>query len=726
MDQNLIRALRPLLLGVAPFTSPLALAADAAADSAPKHQGVIAQVIVTAERRPVDIQSVPLSVSALTGDDLRSLALRDSVDLTAAAPGLQFGQQGMGATPFIRGVGATSGAIGNEAPVSVYVDGVYIASPTAAIFSLAGVRQIEVLKGPQGTLFGRNATGGVIQVETRDPELEPAAELGLQLSNYSTTQASVYATAGLGESAAANLSLHYRDQQHGWGTNLSTGVPTFRHEEFGVRTKLEWSLGSQTRLVLGASHFDREGEDGIGYHIFPGSLGLDGQTGYSGFHNAWANPQDRADYRHDALSARIEHDQASFRVVNILSWQQLHAFFRLDQDATPARIVEAPISQYGRTITEELQLMSRHDSRWPWIVGIYYLNDLSAYDPLALEGAAVQPFASTEIHSQQQSDSYAAYGQTTLHLTPRTHLTLGARYTRDERRINGATSGTLQGNRAALAAAQQSDAWDRPTWRVALSHDVTPHLMAYVSWDRGFKSGVYNLLTYGNPAVNPEELDAYQAGVKSDWLQRRLRLNVAGFYYDYRNIQVESIVAGATIAMNAAAARMRGLEVDAQYLLSDALTMRAALSLLDGTYTDFENAPINVPNRDADGNLVGGNTVTTGDATGYRTVRSPRTSMMLQARYHVPTRRGEFGLTVAYAYSSRFAWDPDNRLQQDAYGNLSASLAWLSPGEAITVRLSGSNLTHSEVCVLGSATAVGDLCSPRAPRVLSIEVSTKL
>ena len=721
------RTVLPVLLGAFPVSGVAAPTAGAAeAESAQTPRNVIEQVIVSAERRPVEIQSVPLSVAALTERDIKSLALRNSVDLTSAVPGLQFAQQGMGATPFIRGVGATSGAIGNEAPVSMYVDGVYIAAPTASVFSLAGIRQIEVLKGPQGTLFGRNATGGVIQIETRDAVPDPSAELQLGISNYSTTQSSLYATAGLGQAVAANISLQYREQQDGWGTNLPTGAPSFRHEELGARAKLEWSAGPQTRLSFGASHFDRDGEDGLGYHILPGALGLDGRTGYSGFYNAWADPQDRAGYRHDVLSARVEHDQASFRLVNILSWQQLHAFFQLDQDATPARIIEAPISQYGRTITEELQLLSRPDSSLPWIVGIYYLKDLSAYDPLALQGAAVQPFTSTEIHSRQQSDSYAIYGQTTFDFSSRTHLTVGGRYTRDERSVEGVTFGTLERNRAPVTSMRQSDSWEKPTWRVALSNDVAGDVTAYASWDRGFKSGVYNLLSYAQPAVNPEVLDAYQVGVKSEWLQHRLRLNAAAFLYEYRNIQVESIVAGATIAMNAAEARMRGLEIDAEYRPSSALGLRAALSLLDGHYTDFKNAPFHVPNRDGDGNLIGGNTVTSGDATGHRTVRSPRTSALLHARYLLPTRGGEFGLNVAYAYSSRFAWDPDNRIEQDAYGTLSASLDWSLPGDAMTVRLSGSNLSNREVCVQANATAVADICSPRAPRVLSLEVSTKL
>lgn len=686
---------------------------------------IIGQVIVTAERRPENIQSVPISVSALSADEVRSLNLRETLELSSAVPGLNFMQQGIGATPFIRGVGAMSGAIGNEAPVSVYLDGVYIASPTAAVFSLRDVQQIEVLKGPQGTLFGRNATGGVIQVARREPASDPAAELRLQLSSYSTTEASLYATGGLGDAAAANISLHHREQRRGWGTNLATGSATFRHEELGASTKLTWSPASATRLVFSGSYFDRDGEDGVGYHILPGSLGADGKTGYEGFYNSWGEPQDQGGYRHAIASARLEQDLPWFRLINTVSWQELNAFFRLDQDETPLRIVDAPISQYGRTVTEELQALSPEDAAWPWIVGLYYLRDLSAYDPLELRGAAVLPLSSSEIHSQQQSRSYAIYAQTTAPLTSRTHLTLGARYTRDERTVDGTTLGFLGTERMTLAAARQKAAWEKPTWRVALSHDVTDDVMAYVAWDRGFKSGVFNLLSYAAPPVFPEVLDAYQGGVKSEWLQDRLRLNVAGFSYRYQNIQVESMIAGATIAVNAAAARMKGVEIELDFLPTTRVTIGAALALLDGHYSDFPNAPFNLPNRDAAGNPTGGNTIVSGNAAGNRTIRSPRTTASVHGGVRIPVPVGELDFNIAYAYSSRFAWDPDNRLQERAFDTLNSSLEWSSPSGALTVRAAGSNLTNSQVHVYALASALGDMGTPRAPRILSLELSTK-
>ena len=712
-----IGALAPLG-ALALFAAPMSPAAE-------PPDSIIGQVIVTAGRRPENIQTVPIGVSALSADEVRSLNLRETLDLSTAIPGLNFTQQGIGATPFIRGVGAMSGAIGNEAPVSVYLDGVYIAAPTAAVFSLHDVQQIEVLKGPQGTLFGRNATGGVIQVTRREPAADPAAELRLQLSSYSTTEASLYATTGVGDAAAANVTLHHRQQRHGWGTNLATGGSTFRHEELGASTKIVWSPATATRLTLNGSYFDRDGEDGIGYHIMPGSLGADGRTGYEGFYNSWGDPQDRGGYRHAIVSARIEQDLSAFRLINTVSWQELDAFFRLDQDETPLRIVDAPISQYGRTVTEELQALSHEGAAWPWIIGVYYLRDLAAYDPLALQGAAVLPLSSSAIHSQQRTDSYAMYAQTTAPLTSRTHLTLGARYTRDERRIDGSTFGTLGTEQMTLAAARQQAQWEKPTWRAALSHDLADGLMAYVAYDRGFKSGVFNLLSYAAPAVFPEVLDAYQGGLKSEWLQHRLRLNIAAFLYRYQNIQVESMIAGATIAVNAAAARMKGVEVELQFLPTSRFTIGAGLALLDGHYSDFPNAPFNVPNRDAAGNLSGGNTIVSGDAAGNRTIRSPRTTASLSGGVRLPVAVGELDFNVSYAYSARFAWDPDNRIQQRAFDTLNAALEWSSPSGAFSMRAAGSNLTNSEVHVFALASALGDFGTPRAPRILSLELSTR-
>lgn len=194
---------------------------------------------------------------------------------------------------------------------------------------------------------------------------------------------------------------------------------------------------------------------------------------------------------------------------------------------------------------------------------------------------------------------------------------------------------------------------------------------------------------------------------------------------DLQSLALRNAVAGATHVMNAAAARMRGLELDLEYTPSRSLRLGAGLALLHGRYTDFKNAPINVPTRDVSGALIGGNTVLSGDATGSHTVRSPELSTTLHGRYSVPTQVGEFGFNAAYFRDSGFVWDPDNRLRERARGFLNAAIDWTAPGEALSLRAAASNLTDTESCLYATATGLGDLCSPRAPRVFSLEVSMK-
>ncbi len=163
---------------------------------------------------------------------------------------------------------------------------------------------------------------------------------------------------GLSDSLAANLSLAARNQADGWGRNLSTGAHTFRHRETGARAKLRWTPREDTRVDFAAGHYRRRAEDGLGYHHVQGALGVDGSTGYPGFYGSWADPQDSARYEHSVASARLEHEFDVFRIVDILSWQEVDGFFHLDQDATPAPVVDAPISQHSRTFTQELQVLS--------------------------------------------------------------------------------------------------------------------------------------------------------------------------------------------------------------------------------------------------------------------------------------------------------------------------------------------------------------------------------
>jgi iron complex outermembrane recepter protein len=417
-------------------------------------------VVVTAQRRAEDLQSIPLTVTAATAEQLLNEGVTDTASLSLAVPGLSYTLGGNGSTPFIRGVGTTIDAVGNEASVATYVDGVYISSINASLFEFNNIDRIEVLKGPQGTLFGRNATGGVIQIITKDPSFTPSADVQVGYGNYNATNGSFYGTTGLGETVAVDLAAYGNNQADGWGTDLVTGKPTFTRHEFGFRSKWLWTPDDDTRILITTDYNQSRNEDGLGYHVVPPGVGSDGVTRFNGFYNNDDDPNDHNDVRQSGLSVKVERTLPAAQLVNIASWRDVNGYVSLDQDATPLEVVNTRYRQHDRTITEEAHLLSKDGASPAWIVGFYYFNDLAAYDPLNLLGMAAAPLDEIQIWSVQKSESYAGFGQVTQELAAGTHLTLGTRYTRDDRAATGATLG-LAGQETRPTSSRQCSGWCR-------------------------------------------------------------------------------------------------------------------------------------------------------------------------------------------------------------------------------------------------------------------------
>jgi iron complex outermembrane receptor protein len=683
-------------------------------------QSQLNEIVVTSQRRSENLQTIPLSVTAATASELLNEGVTDTASLSLAVPGLSYTLGGNSAEPFIRGVGTTIVSVGNEASVATYVDDVYISSINAQLFELANIDRIEVMKGPQGTLFGRNATGGVIQVITKAPSFTPSADIHVGYGNYDTTSGSFYGTTSLGENVAIDLAVYGKNQADGWGTDLVTGQPTFTRHDFGARSKLLWTPADGTRILIAADYNRTRNEDGLGFHMVPPGVGIDGVTRYNGFYNTYDYPNDHTDVRQSGLSLKVEQSLAAARLVNITSWRNVNGFVLLDQDATPLEVVRAPYLQHDRTITEEVHLLSKDGASLPWIAGIYYFDDLSSYDPLGLTGEVAAPLDEIQIWSAQKSRSYAAFGQVTPEIATDTHLTLGARYTKDERAVTGSTLGLLATGTSTLAAASQSTSWSKPTWRVALDHQFAPNIMGYLSYDRGFKSGVYNLLSYSAPPVAPETLDAYQLGIKTEFADHRMRVNAAAFYYDYKNIQVQEYFTGAINLVNAAAATMKGIDVDFAFLPIDAVTVRGGFEMMTGHYTNFKNAPFYRPTLGPSGAPVGGNTQSVGDATSFDTVRTPKDTATVSVAYRVPAPRGTLSFVVSDYYNSGFSWDPDDRLRQSSFELVNASVDWNAPKNGWSVRLWGSNLTGTHYCVYATGQTLLNSCAPASPRTYGI------
>ena len=708
------------------FMTPIVRADPPGGSVVKDDQAQLEEVIVTSQRRPENLQTVPINVTVTSGTELLNAGVTDTGSLSMAVPGLSYTQTGNSATPFIRGVGTTTASAGTESSVATYVDGVYVSSVNASLFELNNIDRVEVLMGPQGTLFGRNATGGVIQIITKDPSLTPSATINADYANYNTTSGSFYGTTGIGDRAAIDLAAYGRNQADGWGTDLTTGQPTYTRHDYGARAKLLLNPADGTRILVAMDFNRTRNEDGLGWHAVPPAVGVDGVTRYSGFYNTFGAPNDYTDVAQTGLSLTAEQDVRFARLVSITSWRNVNAAEVFDEDATPLEIVGVNSALHDKTVTEELHLLSKDGAGLPWIAGLYYFDDLSEYDPVTLDGLFAAPLDGTKIASAQKSKSYAAFGQVAPQIATGTHLTLGARYTDDRRSVTGSTMGLIGPETLALGSGSQSTSWKKLTWRIALDHQFTPDIMTYISDDRGFKSGVYNILTYSAAPVNPETLDAYQLGIKSEFYNHRLRFNAAAFYYNYKDIQIEVTGTGGLNLVNAAAAKMRGIDADFAVLPIDALTLRGGVEWMRGYYTSFNNAPLLSPNLGPGGMPVGGNSQSGGDASGFDTVRTPKATATASADYRMLVPGGSLDFVISDYYNSGFAWDPANRLRQPSYNVLNASVDWKSSKNGWGVRLWGRNLTGSQYCAFETASSLLDSCAPARPKTYGITVSAHL
>jgi iron complex outermembrane receptor protein len=317
----------------------------------------------------------------------------------------------------------------------------------------------------------------------------------------------------------------------------------------------------------------------------------------------------------------------------------------------------------------------------------------------------------SDVFSTQRLSSYSGFGQTTLEVADATHVTLGVRYTSDHRNIAGDTVVPLGpgGAPVPILPSAQSAVFSKPTWRIALDHQFAADVLGYVSYNRGFKSGVFDSLAYSNAAVKPEVLDAYELGAKSEFLERRLRINAAVFDYKYQDIQIDQLTGGVSTLLNAAKAKIYGADLDVTVVPLPGLSIGSALEYLHGRYDSFPNAPLYTPLA------TGGDATGAFDATGKTAVRSPDFTGNLTVAYAFGAAFGKLDFVAGDYYNSGFYWNPDNRVRQPSYSLVNASAAWTANDGRWDVRLWGKNLLSRRYYSYATDQAFGDDASPAAP-----------
>lgn len=678
--------------------------------------GGVQEMIVTAQRRAERQQDVPITISALTGDDALASGIRTSNDLAFAVPGLNATRTTQATNLFIRGIGTAGGATGQDAAVAVFVDGVYMPSMAASTFSLNNIERVEVLKGPQGTLYGRNATGGAVNVITREPSETPALRAEIGYGNLNTIEGSFYGTTGIADGIALDLAGYYRDQGDGFGRNGTTGNDVNQTEDFAIRSRLGIRFSPDVRLTLSADYSYTGGSIADAFRPIPSSTLLDGTVGYNGgFYDVRSEFDPFISTRLYGGYARLDWEFGAFNFVSLTALRYQDGFQRIDVDATAIPLIDARLFNSDEQFTQEFQLGYTSDTI-NGVFGVYYLDSVNRYDPFQIFGLAVAPLNRAITEAVQDTESIAVYGQVTWEFLPQTNLTLGARYTRDVRDLTALITGELPGGTIiplapSIAATAE---FEKPTWRIALDHRFSPQVMIYASYSRGFKSGVFNLTAPGDPAVQPETLDAFEFGIKNDLFDRRLRLNGAVFYYTYDNIQLTQIEGTVQRLLNAATAEVSGLDVDFAAVLSDRLTVSGGFTYLNHEYTRFPGAPISTPV------VGGGNAIIAGDASGNRLVLVPDWTANIAVNYTAPLFGGELAANVSYAYNDGFFWAADNRVREDAFHLFNTQLMWTAPNQRYHVRVFARNLFDEEYLIQVNENNTGDIGSPAPGRTFGV------
>lgn len=703
-----------LIIGLTSIGSAMPIFAQSTAPNASSPNAGIEDIVVTAQKRSERLQDVPISIGAISGTAASAKGINDISSIQATIPGLVINKTANEGNIFVRGVGTNLFGPSSEQTVAVYVDNVYYASPEANLFTFNNIERIEVLKGPQGTLFGRNTTGGVVHIITREPPASLKAEASLGYANYDTISASAYLGGPLSDTVSADIAGNYADQGKGWGRNLNTGKRNGIQADgnYALRSKLRFAPSDTTTIDLAGDY--SHSLSYFSYQLVPGVTGVDGVSTYPGEFNATSGLRDTERLNTGGASLQIEQRLGDLKLLSITSYRRSNVRYFLDQDDTPAVVADLSLPSKAHNWSQELQLHGASSAPIKWVLGGFLYDAAAGYTPANVNRGILL------LTDKQKTVSLAGFGQATAEIFTDTNLTGGLRYTYERQRliIDGFAVGGV-----AIPLPNDRQTFKKLTWRAALDHRFAPDVLGYASYNRGFKSGGFNLLQPTDAPFKPEVLDAYEVGFKTDWFDRKLRFNVAAFQYEYKNIQVTIPQLGTIVTRNAARARIKGIEATLQGRPTSDLNLDANISLLDGKYTSYPNAPAVGPNGEATDVL--GNTLTI-DAKGNRTISTPKLTASFGGDYTVRTEGGNVIVAVNVAYNDGFFYYADNRLAQPDFWLLNTSLNWTLPGDHFTAQLWAKNLTDATYYAGRSEQAgLGDAQRQAAPRTYGLTLTAR-
>jgi iron complex outermembrane receptor protein len=717
-----VRAIILSMLASCAFLADTSLAQSAAAGDV-ENTFQLKEITVTAQKRQENLQNVPIAVSVVSGSTLDKLGVSSTTDLSIAVPGLYMTDTFGRLTMSLRGIGTNAVGPGIENPIALYIDGVYYGSSTASLLSLNSISQVEVLKGPQGTLFGRNATGGLIQVTTSEPTQTPGGYINVTQGNYDTSIVNALISGGVADNLAADFAVYAQHQGKGWGRDFVTGQHTYDVDHnVSVRSKWVYTPLNGTKLTFIADYEDvldrlllLAVKPGSISHFVPGvpqpDLGYNANDNYLPDHTI----------KSGGVSLRWDQGFDDFAFSSITAYRNASTAYGGDLDASPLNLVSFIFEQYDKQLTEELQLSSRSSGPLKWTTGLYYYYGTAGYDPgkIPLQYLGIEEDFP---RANQRINSAAAYLQGSYAFTDETSLTLGGRFTHEKRNeyntmLSIFPAGADPSTGAIIPVPPDSISSDKFTYRASLDHRFSSEALAYASISTGFKAGGFDLSSPGTPGFQPETLTAYETGLKTDLFDRRVRFNVAAFYSTYKNIQVTQYTKISIETVNGAGARTYGVDADVTAVLAPGLELTGGFTIDHATFTSFPGCGDAAP--------LGGVPLVAGDCTGNQLVFAPQATVSTALDYTFDVGGGSLDLNGNVYYNSGYYTDLANVIHQDRFVKVGAFAKWAF-GNHYSLGAYGANLTNERTITYGDSQGVGtQLVNYMAPRTYGVTFGYK-
>jgi len=691
----------------------------------------VQEIIVTAQRRLQRIQDVPLSVTALGSAEVERAGINNVLELTASVPGLRMTNMSGNTAPAIRGITQLAGgAPGIDPSVATYVDGVYQAGEFALKLDLPDIARIEVDKGPQGTLFGRNATGGAIQIFTRDPEFTTKGIFSAGFGRYNDEIVKGFFTTPLVPDLLAISLSAFQQSSSSYSHSIVPGIRTRGVRATLERGKILFTPATGIRLLL-------EGYYGKHKDAYP-----EYQTPFNGISVARnipgsvipTKPRDVAGNRElfnnltqygGSLHGSFETGIGAITVLGSYGHSEAPSLTNSTDAFIPAPGTGIFIDAFypQTTKTAEIDFASRDFGGFSFVAGLYYFHDSASLPLTVIENLGPNHFNyAFSLFPRQTSTAGAIFGEATYRVTPEFTVIAGVRYSKERREVFGGALLSFDPTRPYTVApgplpkyGQQEP--DGVNERVSLKYNFAPRTNAYFTFSTGFRSGVFDSVglptsftgTFIQPQdctaangcsfpvyVKPEKVKAYEVGLKSrplDWLT----LNLAAFRYNYSNQQIAAYqnVNGVPLAVlqNAARSRITGGEVNFDALLADAFSLHGGVSVLHAVFSKFPGAVDNVPAPNNAGTIQ-----QPVDATGRHLPFSPNFTASLTAIYTKALQMGKITLSADIYYTDKFYFDVANRYKQPSYATLGLRASFQPESlQGLTIDLWGKNLTNKTI-----------------------------